>query len=502
MFTCEPSSCALDIELTLPDRDSTFIDVKENDTVDDVKRQLLSECYGFDASSPYFPAETMVLRFGGDDMANDATMGERGYGLQSGAKLSFEAGDDFNEFWELSELDDDSGLGVFPAIVVDNGSGKIKAGCSGEDAPKVTFSSVVGYRRVGIYSEKDYYIGEEAQEQRRNLRLKYPIEHGVVQDWDNMEKIWRHTFENELRMVVGFEENPFDEDTCGIILTEPPMNPDENRERMTQIMFETFSARRFCPVSGAVLALYASGRTTGVVVNSGSGVTSIVPVYNSNPVSNASVRMDLAGDDLTQYMGKILQECRVDYIQVTRASSKIKEDLCYVSENFSGEVDNFEGKEKQFEMPDGEIITIHNQIIRGPELLFNSTLDGRTTLNLQQCCAQSITRCDSSMQKELLSNIVMAGGNTMFPGMQERLQAEMSKSFDEVKQRVNVIAPPERMISQWIGGSIVAQLSTFSFINKEPAPRDVGPGRDAAGYDEVGPSIVHTHVPLRPESLV
>jgi len=485
--------------------------VKENDTVDDVKRQLLSECYGFDASSPYFPAETMVLRFGGDDMANDATMGERGYGLQSGAKLSFEAGDDFNEVeWlerGLSELDDANGSDYFPAIVVDNGSGMIKAGCSGEDAPKVTFSSVVGYNKqrslIPGYDEKHYYVGEEAQQMRGILQLKYPIEHGVVQDWDNMEKIWHHTFDNELRMIVGVEENPFDEDVCGVILTEPPMNPDENRERMTQIMFETFEARRFCPVSGAVLALYASGRTTGVVVDSGAGVTSIVPVYNSNPVSNASVRMDLAGDDLTQYMDKILQECRVDYSHPYRnAISKIKEDLCYVSENFSGEVDNFEGKEKQFEMPDGEIITIHNQIIRGPELLFNSTLDGRTTPNLQQCCAQSITRCDSSMQKELLSNIVMAGGNTMFPGMQERLQAEMSKSFDEVKQRVNVIAPPERMISQWIGGSIVAQLSTFSFINKEPAPRDVGPGRDAAGYDEVGPAIVHTHAPLRPESLV
>ena len=142
MFTCEPSSCALDIELTLPDRDSTFIDVKENDTVDDVKRQLLSECYGFDAS-PYYPTEKMVLRFGVDVMANDVTVGEKGYGLQSGAKLSFEAGDDFNECgWlehGLSELDDSNGWDFFPAIVVDNGSGMIKAGCSGEDAPKVTF---------------------------------------------------------------------------------------------------------------------------------------------------------------------------------------------------------------------------------------------------------------------------------------------------------------------------------------------------------------------------
>merc|ERR1712205_17727 len=128
-----------------------------------------------------------------------------------------------------------------PAIVVDNGSGMMKAGCSGEDAPKVTFSSVVGYpkgKSALVGTEKDFYVGEEAQQKRGILLLKYPLDHGIVNNWDDMEKVWRHTFDNEFRMVVG-EENPDDEDCCGVLLTEAPMNPKENREKMTQIMFAT-----------------------------------------------------------------------------------------------------------------------------------------------------------------------------------------------------------------------------------------------------------------------
>merc|ERR1712224_378410 len=156
-----------------------------------------------------------------------------------------------------------------PAIVVDNGSGMMKAGCSGEDAPKVTFSSVVGYpkqKTALVGTEKDFYVGEEAQQKRGILLLKYPLDHGIVNNWDDMEKVWRHTFDNELRMVVG-DENEADEDCQGVLLTEAPMNPKDNRERMTQIMFETFNVRRFYVAIQAVLSLYASGRTTGVVVD-------------------------------------------------------------------------------------------------------------------------------------------------------------------------------------------------------------------------------------------
>merc|ERR1712196_445675 len=176
-----------------------------------------------------------------------------------------------------------------PAIVIDNGSGMMKAGCSGEDAPKVTFSSVVGYpkqKTALVGTDKDYYIGEEAQQKRGILILKYPLEHGIVQNWEDMEKVWRHTFDNELRMVVG-DENEGDEDCTGVLLTEAPMNPKENRERMTQIMFETFTARRFYVAIQAVLSLYASGRTTGVVVDCGDGVSHTVPIYEGYSMPHA-----------------------------------------------------------------------------------------------------------------------------------------------------------------------------------------------------------------------
>merc|ERR1711937_242672 len=243
-----------------------------------------------------------------------------------------------------------------PAVVVDNGSGMMKAGCSGEDAPKVTFSSVVGYpkqKTALVGTDKDYYIGEEAQQKRGILLLKYPLEHGIVQNWDDMEKVWRHTFDNELRMVVG-DENEADEDCCGVLLTEAPMNPKDNRERMTQIMFETFNVRRFYVAIQAVLSLYASGRTTGVVVDCGDGVSHTVPIYEGYSMPHAIQRINLAGRDLTDYICKILQESKIVLTTTAERES---------------------GKEKQFEMPDGQVVTVHNQMIRCPELMFKPSLD-------------------------------------------------------------------------------------------------------------------------------
>merc|ERR1712072_888485 len=127
-----------------------------------------------------------------------------------------------------------------PAVIMDNGTGMMKCGLSGEDAPKVTFASCVGYPKQKAMlqgSNKDYYVGEEAQQKRGILLLKYPLEHGVITNWDDMEKIWKHTFDNELRIVLGAEDEA-EEDVAGVLLTEAPMNPKENRERMTQIMFE------------------------------------------------------------------------------------------------------------------------------------------------------------------------------------------------------------------------------------------------------------------------
>ncbi|TVU24757.1 hypothetical protein EJB05_27211, partial [Eragrostis curvula] len=342
-------------------------------------------------------------------------------------------------------------------VVIDNGSRITKAGFAGDDEPRSVFPTMVGRPRqkdaMKGMGQKDAYVGDEAESKRGILTLKYPIERSNVTNWDDMEKIWQHTFYNELR--VQPEEHP-------VLLTEAPLNPKDKREKMTQIMFETFNTPAMFVSIDAVLSLYASGRTTGIVLDS--------------------------GHDLTLMLMNILKE-RGCYDFTSSADQEIvrdiKEKIAYVALDYDWELENASSScsssmEKSYELPDGQVITIlGSERIRCPETLFQPPLIGMESPGIHEATYNSIMKCDIDTRKDLYSNIVLSGGSTMFPGIADRLSKEIT-ALAPSSMKIKVVAPPERKYSAWMGGSILASLSTFQNMC-------ISKGE----YDESGPVIVN-----------
>ena len=366
------------------------------------------------------------------------------------------------------------------AVVIDNGSGMTKAGFAGDDAPRSVFPTLVGRPKmpgimVGL-EQKEVYVGEDAQAKRGVLKTEYPIEKGFIKSWDDMEKIWNHTIYTELR--VSPEEHP-----C--LLTESPQNPKKNKETMTQIMFEVFNVPCLYIQQQAVLALYSSGRTTGIVLDSGEGISNTVPIYEGYAIPHAVQRIPIAGNDITEYLRSLLKERGVSFTTPAEMeiARDIKERLCYiVHSNFDSalkESSENNSVEKNYDLPDQRTISIGNERFRCPEILFQPKHAGLEIEGIHKYTYESIMKCDVDIRKDLFSNIILAGGTTLFDGIGERMWHEMHQLASS-NNKIKVLTPPERKYSVWLGGSILAALVTFQtmWINKSE-------------YDDSGPAIIH-----------
>ncbi|KAK6355803.1 Actin-like protein [Orbilia javanica] len=346
-------------------------------------------------------------------------------------------------------------------VVIDNGSGTIKAGFAGEDTPKCYFNSFVGRpkhpRVLAGALEGDVFIGSRAQDLRGLLKIKYPLEHGIVTDWDDMERIWQYVYSDELKTLS--EEHP-------VLLTEAPLNPRANRDMAAQIFFETFNVPALFTSVQAVLSLYASGRTTGIVLDSGDGVSHAVPVYEGFAVPSAVRRIDVAGRDVTEHLQTLLRKSGAVFHTSAEKEvvRQIKEKASYIALDPKKEEKEWAGggvgKIEDYKLPDGNILKLGAERFRAPEILFDPEIIGLEYQGIHQILVDAISRTDMDLRKALFGNIILSGGSTLTKGFGDRLLAEIRRLAVK-DMKIRITAPPERKYSTWIGGSILAGLSTF-----------------------------------------
>jgi actin len=346
-------------------------------------------------------------------------------------------------------------------IVIDNGSGFIKAGYSGQDAPRFIMPTVVGkFEPTEPGRPAITKLGHDLDLKSPGCPLSFPIERGVVRetetDWEYMRDIWLHIITNEL------QEDP---STANVLITDSPLNSRENRLKMAELMFNSIGVSSLGIMSTAVLDLFATGRTRGLVVDSGDGLTCVVPVFEGYALPHAIRKMPLAGTDITNFiLQKLSADLKPSQFAVARG---IKEQMLVVPNNFDNALrgpDLISEDERCYELPGGKIIKMDKQTrLEAAELLFRPSILDRDADDISTETVRSILKCDSDLRADMYGNIILAGGTSMMRGFHQRMEHELRAKLpkDIAYDDIRVVSDSFREHAAWIGGSMLASLSTF-----------------------------------------
>ncbi|KAN0034174.1 hypothetical protein ACTFIV_000660 [Dictyostelium citrinum] len=369
------------------------------------------------------------------------------------------------------------------SVIVDCGSGFTRVGFSNEElTSRNVFPTIVGktkYYEVlfGVPSKKVEFSGHEVETQKSNITIKHPIDRGSIVNWDDMEKLLNYSFHQVLN--ISCEEHP-------ILITDSPFNSKANRERITQIMFETYNAKSISIINRASLSLIGSGtKESGIVSHCGYGESYSVPIYQGKIITNAMSRLPLGGNDLSNCLMEFFK--KRDYKFNTHSEdlivNDIKEKLSYLSLDYKDiqQTATTSSSYKDYELIDGRVISLSNELFQSTEPLFQpSLIGGCESLGIHEHIYNSFLRCNIETRTQLLNNIVLSGGSTLIKGFSDRLSKELS-NLAPSSLKFNIIVNPDRKNLSWIGGSIVSSLPTFrqQWITLED-------------YDEYGPQIVNS----------
>ena len=346
-----------------------------------------------------------------------------------------------------------------PHVIIDNSSCYIKGGFSGEYSPRCVFPNCIGFPKDGL----DVFIGSEIQDKFSLLEIvNYPIENGVITDWYDMEKIFNHLFTNEL------EIDPSD---YNILLTD--LNGSkESKEKMAEIMFETFNSSGFYIVDTGILPLYSQGIFSGMSVHLGSDLITFYPIFDGYIIKESIIKYNFGGNDLTKFMYHLTNKTdllkhiinqfvnkKSNILTIDKGfiSEEVKEKVCYCALNLKEELKTVENYD--YELPDGNHIITKEERILCPEALFDPTLINEKESSIAKGCYDSIQKCAISMKKNLYNSIILSGGTSMFKGLPERFEKELKALVQEATQKlIKILASYDRKYSVWIGGSVLASL--------------------------------------------
>lgn len=397
-----------------------------------------------------------------------------------------------------------------PPLVIDNGTGYTKMGYAGNSIPDYIVPTIIANPKQQANSKQvetqdlDFYIGEEAEAKRLTCTVENCLAEGIIQDWDNIEKYWQRCLFQYMRC---------DPEEHYVLLTEPPLNPPENREYTAEIMFETFNVPGLYIGVQAVLALIASRLSkdaekvlTGTVVDSGDGVTHIIPVVDGYVIGSCIKHVPLAGSNITKFILDLLRDRKenIPPEDVKNVARVIKEQFCYVAPDIVREYQKYDNDPTKFKVYEGShpktkqpyVVDVGYERFLGPELFFNPEIYGdKYTTPLPEIIDVTIQNCPIDTRRRLYRNIVLSGGSTMFKDFAKRLERDVNR-FCKQRQKeqaskilqgsqmqvqeteVKVIQHRMQRFAVWFGGSMLGSLPQFYEM-----------AHSKREYEEIGPSV-------------